>query len=97
MILHTVNKSPFQQVTLAQCLSRCSSHDAIILLEDGVYGALQQCPQADQLSTITCFAIEDDLKSRGLLAQPLIEEIQHIDFDRFVALSCHYSSVLSWY
>jgi tRNA 2-thiouridine synthesizing protein B len=97
MILHTVNKSPFQQTTLAQCLYRCGEHDAIILLEDGVYGALQSNPQADQLSAVKCFVIEADLQARGLLAKPLIEQVQLIDFDRFVTLSCHYSLVLSWY
>ena len=97
MILHTVNKSPFQQTTLAQCIERCANNDAIILLEDGVYGALQSNPQADQLSAITCFAIEADIQTRGLSTVTLIREIQLIDFERFVALSCHYSLVMSWY
>ena len=97
MILHTVNKSPFQQTTLAQCLCRCGKDDGIILLEDGAYGALQGNPQADQLSAVMCFAIGADLQARGLLAKPLIEQVQLIDFDRFVILSCHYSLVLSWY
>ena len=97
MILHTVNKSPFQQATLAQCISRCANGDGIILLEDGVYGALQDNPQANQLSELICFAIEADLQSRGLLARPLIKEVQLIDFDRFVTLSCQHSLVLSWY
>ena len=97
MILHTVNRSPFQQATLAPCLARCSENDGILLLEDGVYGALQSHPQADQLSTITCFAIEADIQSRGLSTQPLIETVTLIDFERFVTLSCDYSMVLSWY
>ena len=97
MILHTVNKSPFQDATLTQCLCRCDSSDGIILLEDGVYGALQNSPQARKLLTVTCFAIEADIHARGLSTRPLIKEIQLIDFERFLTLSCHYSSVLSWY
>ena len=97
MILHTVNKSPFQQNVLAQCLDRCDSNDGIILLEDGVYGVLQDNPQADQLSAVTCFAIEADMEARGLLEKSLIEKVQLIDFHRFVNLSCDYSLVLSWY
>ena len=97
MILHTVNRSPFQQATLAQCIQRCADGDAIILLEDGVYGALQHSPQANQLSTINCFAIKADVQARGLFTKPLIERIQLINFERFVELSCHYSLVMSWY
>lgn len=97
MILHTVNKSPFQQATLSQCLSLCDKEDGVILLEDGVYGALRVNPQAKQLSMVQCFAIEADLQTRGLLAKPLIKQINLIDFDDFVTLSCQYSQVLSWY
>ena len=97
MILHTVNRSPFQQTTLAQCIQRCADSDAIILLENGVYGALQHSPQANQLSTIDCFAIKADVQARGLSDKSLIKEIELIDFEHFVALTCRYSLVMSWY
>ena len=97
MILHTVNRSPFQQATLAQCIQRYADGDGIILLEDGVYGALQHSPQARQLSATNCFAIETDMQARGLSDKSLIEAIELIDFEHFVELSCRYSLVMSWY
>ena len=97
MILHTVNKSPFQQATLAQCIQRCADGDGIILVEDGVYGALEHNPQANKLSTINCFAIKSDIQARGLSDKSLIKKIELIDFEYFVALTCRYSLVMSWY
>ncbi|MBL4866170.1 MAG: sulfurtransferase complex subunit TusB [Pseudomonadales bacterium] len=40
MILHTVNQSPQQSTTLISCLRVAADGSAILLIEDGVYGAL---------------------------------------------------------
>ena len=39
-MLHTVNKSPFATNSLQTCLGLARSGSAILLIEDGVYGAL---------------------------------------------------------
>ena len=38
--LHTVNKSPYSSTALASCLAHLTGDAAILLIEDGVYGAL---------------------------------------------------------
>ena len=40
-MLHTVNKSPFQTGSLVSCLRHAQKGDAVLLMEDGVYGALK--------------------------------------------------------
>ena len=98
MVLHTVNQSPFDRQTLAQCLARCHPEkDAIVLLEDGVYAALKTHPWARQLEGVTCYAIAEDLLARGLQPQQQLAHIQPIDFDRFVELTIDYPLTQSWY
>ncbi len=38
-MLHTVNKSPFQNSALENCLRLVRDGDVILLLEDGVYAS----------------------------------------------------------
>ena len=38
-MLHTINKSPFQNSALENCLRLARDGDVILLLEDGVYAA----------------------------------------------------------
>ena len=40
-MLHIVNKSPFQTSTLKTCLRMAQPGSAVLLIEDGVYGATQ--------------------------------------------------------
>lgn len=99
--LHTVNKSPFAVNTLASCLDACSSDDAILLLEDGVFGAINPSPCANSLAQcmargVKVYALASDLKARGL-DQRLHQQIEVTDYPGFVALSLDYRCVQSWY
>jgi tRNA 2-thiouridine synthesizing protein B len=96
-ILHTVNQSPFTSETLAQCLLYCGDHDAILLLENGVYGALKSHALATQMTGKTCYVMTGDLQARGLLEQGQQTHIQLIDMHRFVELATQYDLVQSWY
>ena len=40
-MLHTVNKSPFEKNSIETCLRLADDKSSIILIEDGVYGALK--------------------------------------------------------
>ena len=40
-MLHTVNKSPLEKNSLETCLRLADSNSSILLIEDGVYGALK--------------------------------------------------------
>lgn len=99
--LHTVNKSPFEQHTLNSCLSVCRAGDALLLIEDGVYGALPSAPTSERLRALTeqgiaLFALEPDLQARGL-AERRPEWIEPLDYNGFVHLSSRHQTVQSWY
>lgn len=99
--LHTVNKSPFSHNTLASCLRVCGDQDGILLLEDGVFGAIRQAPCAEELQVIISkgvkvYALENDLKARGL-SDKLQGQITVTDYNGFVQLSLDFRCVQSWY
>lgn len=41
MLLHTVNKSPFERNALESCLQHAKKGSSVLLIEDGVYGAIK--------------------------------------------------------
>lgn len=99
MILHTVNKSPAMPV-LANCLRFLADEDALLLLEDGVYGAIHG-DNNNSVATaidagIAVYAIEADITARGLGGR-LIEGVQLIDYAGFVDLCANHSSVKNWF
>lgn len=95
--LHTVNKSPFAHQALASCLRACQTGDAILLLEDGVIGALpHSLILQESARDIDIYALEADLLARGLLSR-ISPNIQVISYDDFVALACTHKNSISWY
>lgn len=99
MILHSVNKSPFQNSSLASCLRVAHADAGILLIEDGVYAA---CETPDSLITeqaisqYKVYALAPDLKARGLLDR-VKPGITLVDYDGFVALTEQFRTVQSWY
>jgi tRNA 2-thiouridine synthesizing protein B len=87
-MLHTVNKSPFQNSSLENCLRVAQPGDVILLLEDGVYAASAGTAKSSLLEQAvkryTVYAIEADLKARGLAN--LIKEIRVAGYGDFVDL-----------
>ncbi len=97
-ILHTVNQSHSTSSSLQQCLDYFTPNDAIVLLEDGVYNALAYHSSAEKLSGIPhCYAIDDDIKARGLDDEDLLPNIQRISYDDFVNLSVQHPLSQSWF
>ncbi|WP_341937112.1 sulfurtransferase complex subunit TusB [Marinimicrobium sp. C2-29] len=100
--LHTVNKSPFEHQTLASCARVCLDGDCVLLLEDGVYGALAaRAPTCADLNGllqrgIAIFALEDDVVARGLTGQ-LLDTVTLTDYQGFVKLSLEHQTIQSWY
>lgn len=99
--LHTVNKSPFTHTTLASCLAICGKDDGILLLEDGVFGAMAATPCAGRLAElieqgVKVYALVDDIKARGL-QEKLLGNIELTDYTGFVQLSIDHRCVQSWY
>lgn len=101
MILHTVNKSPFQQTTLSSCLRLIVPGDVLLLIEDGVYGATAGHSQEAVVNklaelNIRVYALEGDILARGLTSH-LLSTVSLATFDEFVALSVIADNVHSWY
>jgi tRNA 2-thiouridine synthesizing protein B len=48
-MLHTVNKSPFEKNSLETCLRLIDESSSILLIEDGVYGALKNTSVSDSV------------------------------------------------
>lgn len=87
-MLHTVNKSPFQNSALENCLRLAREGDVILLLEDAVYAAAAGTAKSSlveqALKRHTVYAIEADVKARGL--NNLIKEVHIASYADFVDL-----------
>ncbi|MGQ9425289.1 sulfurtransferase complex subunit TusB [Gilvimarinus sp. F26214L] len=99
-MLHTVNKSPSSAPLLQTCLGMLATGDTVVLLNDGVYGAVRgsQCaPQIERLAAHCSFwALAEDVERRGI-KERLLACIQIADYPQFVRLSAQHSSCQSWY
>ena len=87
-MLHTVNKSPFQNSALEDCLRLARDGDVILLLEDGVYAAAAGTVKSSLIERAVkqhvVYAIGADLKARGL--DKLIKEVRIASYGDFVDL-----------
>lgn len=88
-MLHTVNKSPFQNMALENCLRFTQSGDIILLIEDGVYGAASETVKSTLVESalakkIKVFALGADLKARAL--GNTIQGVEITDYAGFVDL-----------
>ncbi len=98
-MLHTVNKSPFDRHSLERCLRTCASGNAILLIEDGVYGGIKgsiiEDKVKDAMKDVKIYALEADVNSRGI-KNHIMDGIQLVDYSGFVDLTTEYDKVQSW-
>lgn len=68
--LHTVNKSPFDKNSLTSCLKYAKQGSAVLLIEDGVYAAINNTEATDKiknaLGSISIYVLKPDLETRGM-------------------------------
>ena len=98
-ILHTVNKSPFQTQSLSSCVAHASDGDAILMIEDAVYGAVTGTVAAAQLAEnkkVSIYALGPDLSARGLGEAKLADGVNIVDYDGFVDLAVEHDKTQSW-
>jgi len=96
MLLHVVNRSPATSRTYQQALAGMSADDRLLLIEDGVQGALPQLVRHYAGLEGRLFALKEDLASRGLLGR-CDASVQVIDVDGFVELTEEADRTVSWY
>ncbi len=100
MLLHTVNKSPFEKNALEACLNLSKAGSGILLIEDGVYAAMKGTTWSDRvsaaLSNKKVYALAPDLAARGMNTNNVIDGIKMIDYAGFVDLVAEYSATQAW-
>tara|TARA_B100001029_G_scaffold135925_1_gene114836 strand:+ start:1570 stop:1872 length:303 start_codon:yes stop_codon:yes gene_type:complete len=99
-MLHTVNKSPFEKNSLETCLRLSEKDAAVLLIEDGVYGALKgtklEAIVKESLNTVKMYVLGPDLMARGLDKNSLINNIEIIDYQDFVKLAVENERIQNW-
>ncbi len=83
-------------MALSDCLRIASAKDSIVLIENGVLGALSSSPCSQQLHAVKVYALMEDCQARGIDTQ-LIPEVVCIDYAEFVALCTRHQHVQSWF
>lgn len=100
MMLHTVNKSPFERNSLETCLRLAKSGSSVILIEDGVYGAKKGSRLADTMNKacgeLRLYVLGPDLEARGISTDSIIENVKVVDYAGFVDLAAECDAVNAW-
>ena len=99
-ILHTVNKSPTDRNILESCLNLSVKGASVLLIEDGVYGAVSGAVSSqmvqDAMGSVTVYVLGPDLKARGIDESRLIDGIKIVDYAGFVDLTTDNDTVSAW-
>ena len=94
--LHLVNRAASSSDALQRCLSLSLPGDVVLLIEDGVYGALPEVfAILDRDPAVTVQALLADVEARGLQRR-LANQIDVIDYAGFVELTEQNNPVVSW-
>lgn len=96
MRLHIVNRAPDAGRAVQQALSAMTTDDRLLLIEDGVQGALPSL--VDGFSGIEgrLYVLREDLEARGLVSRH-DDRVTVVDVDGFVTLTEQAEQTLSWY
>ena len=98
-MLHTVNKSPFQNDSLESCVKHVKEGSAILLIEDGVLGAVKNSRVSEMVAnaakTIKVYALAPDMDARGIKGK-VLDGIELVDYNGFVDLVAEYDSTTAW-
>jgi len=98
-MLHIVNKSPFERDSLESCLRHAIPGSTILLIEDGIYAALNNTAVANKvteaMSEVKFCVLEADLEARGV-SEKVMEGIEQVDYAGFVDLVTESDRVQSW-
>lgn len=100
-MLHIVNSSPAQTSALDGCLLRIRSDSALLLIENGVYAAIDNNRNNncwERLSgAVELFVLKSDLEARGVEPKEISDRFCLIGYAGFVDLVERYPSVQSWF
>lgn len=98
--LHTVNKSPFEKSSLETAIKCSLAGSSILLIEDGVYGAMKGAAAEDMVKGAMgdkkVYALKSDLMARAIKDDRVIDGIEIIDYAAFVDLVEANDKVQAW-
>ena len=98
-MLHIVNKSPTERNALDSCLATVQAGGAVLLIEDGVYGATRGSVAEPNLraamAKVEVYALAPDLEARGM-ANSVSDGVTLVDYGGFVDLVAKYDTCQSW-
>ena len=95
-MLHLVNKSPYDGSNLDTAASIMKDGDALLLIEDGVYGAIKKGKAAALLAGHTVSVLGPDLAARGITEDKLVDGVNIVDYAGFVDMVEANDTVQSW-
>jgi tRNA 2-thiouridine synthesizing protein B len=95
-MLHLVNKSPYENGNLDTASSIMNDGDVLLLIEDGVYGAVKAGNASAMLDGCKVSVLGPDLAARGISEDRLADGIDVIDYAGFVDLVEANDKVQSW-
>ena len=98
-MLHTVNKSPTERNALESCFKYLKKGSAVLLIEDGVYGALKGTTTTKMveqaLKNFPVYALYPDIEARGMQDR-VIDGIKLVDYSGFVDLVAEHPTFQAW-
>ena len=98
--LHTVNKSPLDRNALESAIKHAAKGNAVLMIEDGVYGAMQGTQKSgivsDAMNEISFYVMGPDLKARGIDEGRIIDGVNVVDYKGFVDLVAEHDVTQSW-
>lgn len=97
--LYTVNKSPFEKGSLEAAIKFSGEGAAILMIEDGVYGASKGTSVEAMISGASdkkFYALKSDLMARGIAEDRVIDGIELVDYAGFVDLVTENDKVQAW-
>jgi tRNA 2-thiouridine synthesizing protein B len=96
--LHIVSSSPFETNALQSALKFVLPSDAILLIENGVYAAVDNAQIAPLMEIaargLKVYALEADIDARALTV--LAKNINRVSYTDFVDLVCQHHNSVSW-
>jgi tRNA 2-thiouridine synthesizing protein B len=95
-MLHLVNKSPYDTGNLNTASGIMKEGDQLLLIEDGVYGAMKNGKAASLLNGLKVSVLGPDLAARGISQDKLADGIDVIDYAGFVDLVEANDKTQSW-
>jgi tRNA 2-thiouridine synthesizing protein B len=98
-MLHTVNKSPFENKALESCLKFARKGSAVLLIEDGVYAAARNTAVSKAVEAamkdVSIYALAPDVAARGMQDR-VMDGVRLVDYGGFVDLVVEHNAVQSW-